>query len=152
MKNNWKMTLAALAVIGAATTGSVMQVGAKTEKAAEQKAAIAWQPSLTAAKAEAKRSGKPVLAVFHAKWCGACKMLENQTLTDAKVIGEVQKWVPVRIDVDEEKNIAASYRIESLPTMIFIKSSGERGLRFEGALEADDMVKLLKDAHDKVQK
>ena len=147
--------LAAVAVIGAATVGSLYQAGAKSEKNGDSNDAkqerIAWQPSLAAAKAEAKRSGKPVFVVFHAQWCGACKMLENETLTDPKVLGEVQKWVPVRIDVDEDKASASTYRIQSLPTMIFIKPAGDKGFRFEGALEADDMLRLLKTAYAKVK-
>ena len=154
-KQSWKILLAALAVIGAATVGTLMDAGAKTEKTAQEKsaqnkAAIAWQPSLSQAKAEAKRSGKPLFVLFHAEWCGPCKMLENETLTDAKVVAEMQKWVAVSIDVDKEKDIAAAYRVGSLPTMIFVKSAGDHGFRFEGALKADDMLQLLKDAYAKV--
>ena len=59
-----------------------------------------------------------VLVDFWATWCGPCKMI-------APVIEEVSKEVSnarfVKIDVDENENLANKYQISSIPTlMIFI--------------------------------
>lgn len=113
---------------------------------------INWQPSLSEAKAEAKRSGKPIFVMFHAPWCGACKMLEKTALRDAKVIEELKRWVPVAIDTDQDEATANAYRIESLPTLLFIKPSGSGGFRFEGAPETAELLEILKDVHAKTTK
>ena len=137
--------------------GGVMNAGAKSTEKGNQNSEqankkIDWQPSLAQARKEAKRTGKPIMIVFHASWCGACRMLDNEVLTDSRVVSEAQKWIAVRVDVDKNPSIAESYRVESLPTLVFLKSEGNTGVKFEGAAPANEMLKVLKAAHDKLQK
>ena len=64
-------------------------------------------------------ANKLVLVDFFATWCGPCKMiapfLEQVSETYAG------KAVVVKIDVDEEPELAAQYGIESIPTVILFK-------------------------------
>ena len=92
------------------------------------------------------------MVVFHAAWCGACRMLEQQTLTDAKVIEAAQQWVAVKVDVDKEAKIAEQYGVQSLPTTRFFRADGGPKLGFVGAAEPQDMVKIMKTAYDKLEK
>ena len=60
-----------------------------------------------------------VLVDFWATWCGPCKMI-------APVIEEVSKEVSnarfVKIDVDENENLANKYQISSIPTLMIFKN------------------------------
>ena len=56
---------------------------------------------------------------FSAKWCAPCKQL-------APIMEEVSKTIPVKkIDVDSESELANSYGIRSVPTVILMKDGSE---------------------------
>jgi thioredoxin 1 len=65
-------------------------------------------------------SAQPVMVDFTAVWCGPCKML------DPVVKQLAQEWngkvKVVKLDVDENPNIAMQFQIMSVPTlMLFVK-------------------------------
>ena len=73
---------------------------------------------------------KPVLVDFFATWCGPCKRV-------APVLDEVAKEVEgkayvYKVDIDQSQDIAAKYRVNSVPTMILFKN-GEPAKKIIGA-------------------
>ena len=68
---------------------------------------------------EVLNSDIPVLVDFWATWCGPCKMLAP---TIAKIAEEKTGVLKVcKLDVDEEPEIAARYRISSIPTLMLFE-------------------------------
>ena len=65
------------------------------------------------------KSAKPVLVDFYADWCVPCKML-------APVLEEVandrEDVVIAKVNVDESPDIAAQFRVASIPTMYLVKN------------------------------
>ena len=55
------------------------------------------------------------LVDFYATWCGPCKML-------SPVLDELKDEIDiVKIDVDQEPEIASEYGIMSIPTLLYVK-------------------------------
>ncbi len=65
---------------------------------------------------------QPGIAVvdFWAPWCGPCKMMEP-------ILGEISlEWADqgvrvVKVNVDEAQELAASFEIRSIPTLVFFQ-------------------------------
>ena len=63
---------------------------------------------------------KPVLVDFHEVWCGPCKTQSPILKELASELGEKVKVI--KIDVDENREIASRYQIQSVPTIMIFKN------------------------------
>ena len=68
-------------------------------------------------------SSKPMVIDFYATWCGPCKQL-------APILDEVEQnhkgdVIFKRIDVDQEPDLAQEFRVEAIPTLMFVTPKGE---------------------------
>ena len=104
---------------------------------------IPWRLDLDFAKVEATRAHKPLFVYFTASWCGPCQQLKRTTWADAKVEAKLRRYVPVKVDIDAFKQLAESYRINSVPTLIIMNAEGETIKRIEGAMRPDELIPWL---------
>ncbi|MBQ2857379.1 MAG: thioredoxin [Bacteroidaceae bacterium] len=91
---------------------------------------------------EVIQSPKPVLVDFYAEWCGPCQIMKPRLLDVAERIGEKAKVI--QIDIDQEKELAENYRIQSVPTLIIFKN-GKQVWRQTGIISTIALLQLLID-------
>lgn len=77
---------------------------------------------------------------FWAPWCGPCRMMNP-------VLEEIEKELKgqfemVKINVDEEPDIASQYGVMSIPTYV-IEKDGKEIARKIGVTPKSELVKLL---------
>ena len=69
---------------------------------------------------EVLNSDKPVLIDFWANWCGPCRMLSP---TISEIAEEYKDKVKVgKVNVDEEGELAAMFRVSSIPLLVVMKN------------------------------
>lgn len=72
--------------------------------------------------------GMPVLAIFGADWCGWCKKMKSETLTDEQVKGMMMNYVVVHVDVDQDRSVSRKFGVSGIPAYV-ITNSQEKKLK-----------------------
>ena len=88
---------------------------------------------------EVLSSDKPVLLDFWASWCGPCRMVSP--IVDE--IAEERSDIKVgKINVDEQSELAARFRVMSIPTLVVMKN-GEIVTQSVGARPKAQILAML---------
>lgn len=76
-------------------------------------------------------AGRPVVIDFYADWCGPCQMLAPIFEELAEKYSDQVTFC--KLNIDNQKKLAISNQVLSIPTLLFIKDGREME-RFTGAL------------------
>ena len=96
--------------------------------------------SQTTFQSDVLSSDKPVLVDLWAPWCGPCKMLAPVIEEVAGALGAQAKFV--KLNTDENPNIAAQYGISGIPTLIVFKG-GEAVDRIVGFVPKSAITAMM---------
>ena len=83
---------------------------------------------------------KPVLVDFWAPWCGPCRMVGPEV--EAVAAEYAGRANVVKINVDEQPELAGRYGIMSIPTIIVFKN-GEIAEQVGGAVNRGKLKEML---------
>ncbi len=69
------------------------------------------------------QAGKPVVVDFWAEWCGPCKMIAPSL---EEISEENDKVDIVKVNIDENPDLAAQFGVRSIPTLMLFNPARSR--------------------------
>ena len=88
---------------------------------------------------EVLKSDKPVLIDFWASWCNPCQMLSPTVDAFAE---ENPNISVCKVNVDDEPELAMSFGVESIPTLVVVKG-GKVTKTSVGVISKQEILSLL---------
>ncbi|MBQ3230259.1 MAG: thioredoxin [Clostridia bacterium] len=86
-----------------------------------------------------KNQSKPVLLDFYADWCGPCRMVSP--IVD-EIAEERSDIVVGKVNVDDEPELAQSFGVSSIPTIVVLKN-GAVSERAVGARPKEQILNMI---------
>ena len=116
---------------------------------------VRWQTDLKAAHELSVATGKPLLIVFGAEWCGFCHKLEDKTLGDPRMAAYVNEaFIPVHVDFDKQPRVAQILEVEAIPCTIVLSPEADLLGRLDGYMDVTKFRAGLdgaREAYGKIQ-
>jgi thioredoxin 2 len=94
-------------------------------------------PDTASFDAAARASTLPLIVDFWAAWCGPCRMVAPELERLAQT--QAGTYLVMKVDTEQQQELAARFRIQSIPTLAVVFRGAERG-RQSGARSAQDIL------------
>lgn len=104
-----------------------------------------WLTDWHEAKKKSSETGKPILAMFSASWCGPCKTMIGTVFPTDEAMAALEDFVPVYIDSEKQRELASENGIRAFPTFKCFASNAEEAAEHVGAKPTEGFIELLKD-------
>lgn len=109
-----------------------------------QNSDLKWYTDLNSAFEESEKTDKTVFVYFYTTWCSACRVFDENTLSNPEVQDRLSKnYISVKIDMDKNPQLASDYKIYSIPTLVFLNSDGSEIKRYGGYMDSKDLLSQL---------
>lgn len=126
--------------------------GEPVDTASEETIAVESSPSewihddLDAALALAAETGKPIFIDLYADWCRPCVMLSNDYFSRDDYKEVLSQCVLLKINVDNNPELAQRYRAQSIPTLLITDANGSEIDRITGVMGSpEDFLPMIAD-------
>jgi len=141
------------ASLGKATGMAALAVAVVLAVPKPNRHSLKWQPYSPSVVVAAAKAHKPVMIDFTAKWCAACRELEEKTFSSPRVAKAAAGFDRFRVDGTNQsdpavQSAARKYAVKGFPTVIFIDASGHEiaSARVVGFVDAREMIKRIDSA------
>ena len=111
---------------------------------------IHWITNLDSALVLSESRNKTLMIDFMATWCPPCRAMEDSTFSHSDVIQKSSQFIPVRIDVDKQGDIADKYNSNAgkyggigIPNILFMASDGKKLKHPIGYKGPEDFVAIM---------
>ena len=92
---------------------------------ADDKAA-GWQHDFAAAEAQAKSQQVALVVHFHAAWCGPCRRMESDVLSNSQVTSLLGNGIiGVKVDSERHRDLVSRFGVRALPTDVIVSPDGK---------------------------
>jgi len=102
-----------------------------------------WAAEYDGALREATRLGKPLLVGFYLDGCVPCKLMDRTTLRSEQVVKALGGFVPVRLNLAAEGDLAARLGVVAAPTYVALDPTETPLGRFEGSADETEFLRFL---------
>jgi protein disulfide-isomerase A6 len=85
---------------------------------------------------------RPALVLFHATWCGYCRVF----VPTFKKVATALKGSGIEVvmaDIDKAPRLASSYGVSSYPTVMYVPAGRRKPVVFQGERELDSILKFV---------
>jgi len=108
-------------------------------------AEVNWQPNYNAARAEAKRTGRPMLVLLVSHTCRWCRKLKNRTLQNPEIVTYINNHFVPLIVYRENLDFPDFIKSPMVPTTFFLTSNEKMLMKpVAGYWEPDDYMSDLR--------
>ncbi len=102
-----------------------------------------WMNDYGAALATATATDRRLLVAFHMRRCPPCVAMDRSVLGTGAVRLALEDYVPVRLNVDEQRELANRFQVVATPTYAVVDPRGGLIAVAEGFQPAADFVRFL---------
>ncbi len=105
-----------------------------------------WETNFERALAEAAARDKKVLVAFYMNGCPYCVAMDRTVLGTEAVRSAIKTYVPVRVNMEEQRELSNRYAVFGAPTFAVLDAEGRLLTRSEGFQAAETFIKFLERA------
>jgi len=111
---------------------------------------IPWASDISGAISKAHSDSGIVMVDFTAVWCPPCRAMEDSTFSDPDVIKKAESFIPVRVDVDAQREVAEKYGGNArkyggigIPNILFLDGDGKKIKQVVGYHGPDQLISVM---------
>jgi thiol:disulfide interchange protein len=104
-----------------------------------------WGDDYASAMRDAGATQRHVIIAFYSEGCPPCAAMDRTVLGTPEVRAALLGYVPIRLDVNRDREAAQRYQVVATPTFVVINEAGSVLVRREGYQSVEEFVAFLKD-------
>jgi thioredoxin-related protein len=92
-----------------------------------------------------KNAQRPLLLFFTTPWCYQCKEMKRKVFKDKDIVSVLnERFLLVEVDISQGKKLQENFRINYLPTSLFLDINGRPIIDVKGYIPTNRFRKLLR--------